>query len=46
MPKTVRKGLMFDLEITFSITNNSSNEFVTSNRFVEDIIMQNNIKPM
>ena len=46
VPKTVRKGEMFDLEIILSNISNSLNELVTSKRLVEAIIAQNNIKPM
>ena len=46
VPKTVRKGEIFDFEITLSITINSLNVFVTSKRLVEAIIAQNNIKPI
>ena len=45
VPKTVRKGEILDLDIKLSEFVNSLNIFVTSNKLVEDIMMQNNIRP-
>jgi hypothetical protein len=46
VPKTVRKGKILDFEETLSKVSKSLNKLVTSKRFVDAIIVQNNIKPI